>query len=38
MTGTLSPLEVVISRDQLRHLTSVDNLIVAVKSLSLQTG
>jgi len=33
-----SPLEVVISRDQLRHLTSVDDLIVAVKSLSLQTG
>ena len=33
-----SSLEVVISRDQLRHLSSVDDLIVTVKSLSLQTG
>ncbi|MGI9537516.1 MAG: GTPase [Desulfocapsaceae bacterium] len=30
--------EVVLSRDQLSHLSSVDDLIVAVKSLSLQTN
>ena len=30
--------EVVLSRDQLSHLSSVDDLIVTVKSLSLQTS
>ena len=30
--------EVVLSRDQLSHLSTVEDLIVTVKSLSLQTG
>ena len=30
--------EVLLSRDQLSHLSSVDDLIVTIKSLSLQTG
>ena len=33
-----SQMEVVLSRDQLSHLSSVDDLIVAIKSLSLKTS
>lgn len=33
-----SQLEVALSRDQLSHLSSVDDLILTVKSLSLQTS
>lgn len=33
-----STIEVVLSRDQLRHLSSVEELIVAVKGLALSSG
>ena len=33
-----SQLEVALSRDELSHLSSVDDLILTVKSLSLQNG